>query len=335
MTTLASGAPSAIRASRFVDTLQSRASRRRAASRNTRARLTVTSASGRDEKDSWWASGIFSALLPSRAKEAAREIEYFGGSPLQQVLPWVPGPRTDSPGRPFAADPENQLVLFDFSANSPDTQPGAFEKTWGALNDVVMGGRSEASVSLVRLPEAQGGMCAKLSGVVEGDGGGFVSMRSRNFQQSADLSDYHGVRLDVRGDGRRYKLIVRDVEDFFGLAWHASFDTTEGEWLEVDVPFADLKPVLRADVVDENTADFRAFRKDRVKSLQLMLSKFELGMGARNPTFASGPFALEVRRIRAYRNADDPRAEKTRAVLKAARGEGGGDGGSTSGSAAR
>ena len=294
----------------------------------------VASASGRDaDGDSWWASGIFSALLPSRAKEAAREIEYFGGSPLQQVLPWVPGPCTDSPGRPFVADPENQLILFDFSANSPDADPGAFEKTWGALNDVVMGGRSEASVSLVRLPEAEGGMCAKLSGVVEGDGGGFVSMRSRNFQQSADLSEYDGVRLDVRGDGRRWKLIVRDVEDFFGLAWHASFETAEGEWLEVDVPFADLKPVLRADVVDENTADFRAFRKDRVKSLQLMLSKFELGMGARNPTFASGPFAMEVRRIRAYKNADDPRVEKTRAVLKAARGEGGGDSGSTSGSA--
>ena len=73
------------------------------------------------------------------------------------------------------------------------------------------------------------------------------------------------------------------MEDFFGLAWHASFDTAEGEWLEVDVPFADLKPVLRADVVDENTADFRAFRKDRVKSLQLMLSKFELGDGRAQP----------------------------------------------------
>ncbi len=296
----------------------------------------VPSASGRDgDGDSWWASGIFSALLPSRAKEAAREIEYFGGSPLQQVLPWVPGPRVDAPGRPFARDPERQLVLFDFTANSPDADPGAFAKTWGALNDVVMGGRSEASVSLVRLSEAEGGMCAKLSGVVEGDGGGFVSMRSRNFQLSADLSEYDGVRLDVRGDGRRYKLIARDVEDFFGLAWHASFDTAEGEWLELDVPFADLKPVLRADVVDEDAADFRAFRKDRVKSLQLMLSKFELGMGARNPTFASGPFALEVKRIRAYKDADDPRAEKTRAVLRAARGETKGDEGSTSGSAAR
>ena len=82
-------------------------------------------------------------------------------------------------------------------------------------------------------------------------------------------------------------------------------------------------------------ADFRAFRKDRVKSLQLMLSKFELGMGARNPTFASGPFALEVKRIRAYKNADDPRARKTRAVLEAARGERGEDRGSTGGSAAR
>jgi hypothetical protein len=334
MTTLAFAAPTVTRASRFADTLRSRASRRSAVSRSSRP--VVTSAKSRDGDDAWWASGIFSALLPPRAKEAAREIEYFGGSPLQQILPWVPGPRTDSPGRPFPPDPENQLLLFDFTENSPDADAVAFEKAWGALNDVVMGGRSEASVSLVRLPEAEGGMCAKLSGVVEGDGGGFVSMRSRNFQQSSDLSDYDGVRLDVRGDGRRYKLIARDVEDFFGLAWHASFDTVEGEWLEVDVPFADLKPILRADVVEENTADFRAFRKDRVKSLQLMLSKFELGMGKRNPTFASGPFALEVKRIRAYKNADDPQTRKARGVLEAARGERGEDTpGSTGGSAAR
>ena len=45
----------------------------------------------------------------------------------------------------------------------------------------VAGGRSEGAATVVSIPEAEGGKCAKLSGVVEGEGGGFVSMRTRNF----------------------------------------------------------------------------------------------------------------------------------------------------------
>ncbi|MDA9097509.1 CIA30 family protein [bacterium] len=259
---------------------------------------------------------MISRILPPSAREAAREIEYFGGSPLQQVLPWVPKPRADSPGRPFVNDPENQLVLFDFTSTSPDSNPETFGKTFGALNDVVMGGQSEASVSLVKVPKQDGGCVAKLSGVVEGDNGGFASMRSRDFQPSVDLGDYYGLRLTVKGDGRRYKLIARDVVDFFGLAWHCGFDTTEGEWLEIDVPFTELTPVLRADVLRPDSSEWRTFRRDQLRSLQIMLSKYELGMKELNTTFASGPFSLELKSIRAYKEERDPIVKKGREIVK-------------------
>ena len=213
--------------------------------------------------------------------------------------------------------------MFSYHSSAPET----FSKTFGALNDVVMGGQSEASVSVVKVPLEDGGCVVKLCGVVEGDGGGFVSMRSRNFQPSVDLADFAGIRLEVKGDGRRYKLIARDVRDFFGLAWHCGFDTVENMWLTVDVPFDTLTPVLRADVVRPGSSDYREFKRDTLRSIQIMLSKYELGMNELNQTFASGPFALEIRAIRAYKQERDPRVMKGQEIVKKLEdGDAGGEG---------
>jgi len=46
---------------------------------------------------------------------------------------------------------------------------------------------------------ADGGKCAKLSGVVTDTGGGFVSMRTRNFATPVNLAAFDGVALRVRG----------------------------------------------------------------------------------------------------------------------------------------
>ena len=133
------------------------------------------------------AAGWESAPLPARVKQAAKEIEYFGGNPLQRVLPWMSTPKATPPGRPDLKDAEKSLILFDFAASSPDSDPDRFARVWGELNDVVMGGQSEGAATVVSIPAAEGGKCAKLSGVVEGEGGGFVSMRTRNFVTPLDL----------------------------------------------------------------------------------------------------------------------------------------------------
>ena len=210
-------------------------------------------------------------------------------------------------------------MLFDFSETSPDADPDRFARVWGELNDVVMGGRSEAFATIVTIPKAQGGSCAKLSGYVEGEGGGFASVRTRDFETPLDLEAYDGVRLRVRGDGRRYKLILRDTDDFFALSWHAGFDTVENEWVDVEVPFEDLVPVLRAEAVGEGSPDARAFRRGRIFSIQLMFSKYEMGMAQLNKTFASGPFALEVASVKAFAR---PKV-KEEAIVRAVRAAGG------------
>ena len=78
------------------------------------------------------------------------------------------------------------------------------------------------------------------------------------------------MSMRVRGDGRRYKLILRDTEGFFALSYHASFDTVEGEWIDVEFPFdaATFTPVLRAAAVKKGESDYRDLRVNRIHSLQ-------------------------------------------------------------------
>ena len=50
----------------------------------------------------------------------------------------------------------------------PDADNERFSKMWGELNDVVMGGASQGAARIITIPAADGGKCAKLSGVVNG-----------------------------------------------------------------------------------------------------------------------------------------------------------------------
>lgn len=175
-------------------------------------------------------------------------------------------------------------VIFDFQ-NASD----AVIKAWGALDDVVMGGVSASSLQLN--PEG-----AIFTGVVSTDNsGGFASVRSRNFEPSLDLSRFTGIELRLRGDGQRYKFFIRDEDSWDSLAYSHSFDTVAREWITVKIPFTAMVPVFRAKIVK----DARVLRPDRIRSLQIMLSKFEYD-GALNPHFQPGTFRLQVQTIKGY-----------------------------------
>lgn len=65
---------------------------------------------------------------------------------------------------------------------------------------------------------------------------GFASIRTKNFSEPEDLSAYDGLELRLKGDGRRYKLIVRTSSDWDTVGYTAIFDTVEG-WQSVRLPF--------------------------------------------------------------------------------------------------
>lgn len=175
-------------------------------------------------------------------------------------------------------------TLFDFSQPSDDLR-----RSWGAVDDVVMGGVSESGIDLAN-------DFAVFSGTVStANSGGFASVRHRNFQPPLDLSAYEGVQLTVRGDGKRYKFISRCEGNWDGTSYCYSFDTIANEWISPRIPFSQLIPVFRA----KTLTDAEAFDSSRTYSLQLMLSKFEYDR-ALNPTFVPGSFSLQIKEISAY-----------------------------------
>lgn len=176
-------------------------------------------------------------------------------------------------------------VLFDFRQSN-----AALSQTWGALDDVVMGGVSHSSFQL-----DEG--AARFNGTVSiANAGGFASARTRNFEPSLNLADYTGIALRVKGDGQRYKLLLRDEASWDSLAYAYSFDTIAQQWSTIQIPFVQTVPVFRAKT--QPTA--RSLNAAQISSLQLMVSKFEYD-GALNPHFTPGTFCLLVETIEVYK----------------------------------
>jgi len=149
---------------------------------------------------------------------------------------------------------------------------------WAAIDDAVMGGRSRS----VLAETAEG--TAVFSGTVSDENnGGFASVRSRPL--GLDLSDREGLRLRARGDGKRYKLCVKNDAAFDGVVYQSAFETRPASWQTVDLPFARFVPTFRGRRLDgEPPLD-----PSRIVTLGLMVSDRQLG-----------PFRLEIASLAAY-----------------------------------
>ena len=180
----------------------------------------------------------------------------------------------------------DEKVIFNFAEVSQDLR-----NTWGAVDDVVMGGVSSSGIQLVD------GTALFAGNVSTANSGGFASIRTRNFENNIDLSGYEGIELRVRGDGKRYKFFIRTETQWDGVAYSYSFDTVANTWINVRVPFADLIPVFRA----KTLSNYDRINSSQIRSFQLMLSKFEYD-GNLNPNFTPGGFTLQVESIKAYGN---------------------------------
>lgn len=165
-------------------------------------------------------------------------------------------------------------LITDFSL-----QPGSLE--WFVVNDDVMGGRSSGGFEL-----NDGNLM--FTGSTNTLGGGFSSIRSRGPRM--DLSEFSGIRLRVRGDGRQYSWQLRTNAMYRGreLGFWSEFETTAGQWLEIDLPFADFVPKFRGnelEVAPPNPAHIG-------------------GMGLMIADGKDGPFAIAVDSVQAYRDSE-------------------------------
>lgn len=161
-------------------------------------------------------------------------------------------------------------MLTDFTPDSPDLG-------WYVQNDNVMGGRSEGGF------ETTPGKLI-FAGSTNTNGGGFSSIRTQPFK--VDLSNSDGIQLRVKADGRRYtwQLQTNALYRQYRVSYWAEFDTLDGEWSTIRIPFSRFYP------------QFRGFKLDGPELDTSEIS--ELGLYIYDKK--DGPFELRLDRVEAY-----------------------------------
>ena len=181
--------------------------------------------------------------------------------------------------------PASEQILFQ----------GSDFADWASLNDTIMGGLSRAGCRVS--PEG-----LLLEGELVETGGGFVSCRSPRLQPPLDLSPFSALQLEVEGEGRTLKIAIGCRDGAMGLTelipgglrWVIDVPTEPRGITRVAVPFADLRPTIRAKPVGLPLR----FDSAGVTRIQVLHSKFG-DAGDLNAGFRPGPIRLLIRSIRA------------------------------------
>ena len=158
-----------------------------------------------------------------------------------------------------------------------DFTPEQSHFDWLVVNDNVMGGRSEGGFRI-----EQGEL--QFAGSTNTNGGGFSSIRTESVR--LDLSNFTGIRLQVRGDGRRYTWRLQTNARWRGrpVGYWADFQTDAGTWTTVDIPFSRFIPRYRGTTLDGPELD----------PAQIT------GMGLMIYDNLDGPFELRLAGVHAY-----------------------------------
>lgn len=146
------------------------------------------------------------------------------------------------------------------------------EPVWTAENDDVMGGVSKGEAAV------REGMLHFTGSLSLENNGGFAQVRIR--KPGYDLTGKKGMKLRVMGDGRTYQLRLATNARHRGsrIAYSVDFPTKAGEWVEVEVAFADLKPSHHGDALDGPPADL-----SQIEEMSLLIGDKR-----------EGPFSLKV-----------------------------------------
>lgn len=140
---------------------------------------------------------------------------------------------------------------------------------WRAINDGVMGG-----ISRGEMVTFDNGLRFRGHLSLENNGG-FASVRR---PCGTDTVSTEGVRLRIKGDGRRYQFRLRLDERYDGISWSAGFDTNES-WQTVNLPFEDFEPVYRGRPVP----DAGSLEPENIRQVGFMLVDGQ-----------QGPFQLDI-----------------------------------------
>ena len=163
-------------------------------------------------------------------------------------------------------------MLIDFTDKKAGHQ-------MNVVNDGVMGGLSQGTIEMTQNDSLlfKGNISLK-------NNGGFSSFRISG--QRWDLSDWKGIEIHVRGDGRSYGLRATTEERFLrsSVSFTADFKTVKDDWVKLRIPFSAMKASWRGRKLDRN------FDPAQIKGLGIILADKQ-----------AGKFALEIKSISAWK----------------------------------
>lgn len=168
---------------------------------------------------------------------------------------------------------KSEMILFNFES------PGDLNE-WRIVNDGVMGGLSQSSITLTE------DKTAVFQGTVSlENNGGFSSTRTS--PRLYNLTNNKGIAVHFRGDGKGYQLRLRTDDRFDGISYRYHFNTKSNEWKTIRVAFEDFVPVFRGRVLK----DVEPIAPNKIQQVGFLISDKQ-----------AGPFRLEVDWIKTYKN---------------------------------
>ena len=168
-----------------------------------------------------------------------------------------------------AEQPSNMIRdLFAFSSAESVA-------AWSATDDRVMGGISR---SRMRFDSAGHALFEGVMSLEQN--GGFASVRA--LSKAPPIANVTHYLVEVRGDGKRYKLNIRTSGRFDAVSYQATFATVADTWAVVALPVNSFVATFRGRrVIDAPPLDAA-----KVNQVGLMIADSQ-----------DGPFQLAVRRI--------------------------------------
>jgi monofunctional biosynthetic peptidoglycan transglycosylase len=113
--------------------------------------------------------------------------------------------------------------------------------------------------------------------------GGFASVRS--LPADLNLGGSRGIFLQVRGDGKSYRLNLKLSPDFDGVLYMARFTSGGEMWQTVQLPFDSFLPTFRG----RTLSDLPQVDPREIKSIGFMIADRQ-----------EGPFRIDIRTVGTY-----------------------------------
>jgi monofunctional biosynthetic peptidoglycan transglycosylase len=170
--------------------------------------------------------------------------------------------------------PEESMMIFDFATDAQLSR-------WMVINDGVMGGVSRSTF----VKGAAAG--AVFAGEVSLENfGGFCSASAR-LDRPVDASAFDGIAVRCKGDGKTYKLTLKNDQSFGGFSYQFRFAVSAADWVVIQAPFSEFRASFRGQPAPEAPP----LNPGVIQAVGLLIADKQ-----------AGPFRLEVESIQAYRD---------------------------------